>query len=87
MTDEEIKILQTELDTLKAEALENTKKLQELEAERDSLKTENEKLIRDSQELQDDNKKLKETNFTLARHLDVSKEQKSAEDILNDMFK
>ena len=87
MTEEEIKVLQSELDTLKKEKAENEKVISDLTAERDSYKTENEKLLASNKELQESEKKLKETNFTLARHLDVSGEQKSAEEILNDMFK
>lgn len=87
MTEEEIKTMQTELETLKAEKAEHEKKLADITAERDSFKNENAILTAANAELKDSEKKLKETNFTLARHLDVSKENKSAEEILNEMFK
>lgn len=87
MTDEEIKVLQSELETLRTEKAEQEKTISDLTAERDSFKTENEKLSATNKELLESEKKLKETNFTLARHLDVSGETKSAEEILNDMFK
>ena len=88
MTEEELKALQTELAILKEQKEKDNTMISDLIAERDSLKTENEKLVGESAALKDDVKKLKETNYTLARHLDTSKErEKSAEQILNEMFK
>ena len=60
----------------------------DLEAERDSFKTENEQLQKDIAALKEENKRTKELNFTLGRKLNVEvQQQKSAEDILHDMFK
>ena len=59
-----------------------------LEAERDSFKTENEQLQKNIAALREENKRTKELNFTLGRKLNVEgQQQKSAEDILHDMFK
>lgn len=57
----------------------------DMEAERDSLYGENEKLRQEIQEVKTEMKKTKELNFTLARSVKTQPE-KSAEDILHDMF-
>lgn len=58
----------------------------DMEAERDSFKNENEQLQKELSELKSEMKKTKELNFTLARS--VKREpDKSAEDILHEMFK
>ena len=58
----------------------------DMEAERDSFKKENEQLQKEVSELKTEMKKTKELNFTLARS--VKREpDKSAEDILHEMFK
>ena len=87
MTEEEINALQAENEALRADNQRLTTDYNNVVAERDSFRTENESLTAANNELRESEKKLKETNFTLARHLDVSKEQKSAEEILNEMFK
>ena len=58
----------------------------DMEAERDSFKTENDKMKNDLQELKTEMKKTKELNFTLARSVKAEPD-KSAEDILHEMFK
>lgn len=57
----------------------------DMEAERDSFKNENEKLRAEMAELKTEMKKTKELNFTLARSVKTEPE-KSAEDILHEMF-
>ena len=57
----------------------------DMEAERDSFKTENEKLRAEISEVKTEMKKTKELNFTLARQF-KSEPEKSAEDILHEMF-
>lgn len=77
MTDDEIKALQdrnAELERQNADLI----------AERDSLKDENEELKTSSAALSEELLETKKLNFTLARR--TSAEQKSAEDILNEMF-
>lgn len=58
----------------------------DMEAERDSFKTENEKLKKENSDLKSEMKKTKELNFTLARSI-KREPDKSAEDILHEMFK
>ena len=58
----------------------------DMEAERDSFKSENEKLKFEISEVKTEMKKTKELNFTLARSV-KTEAPKSAEDILQDMFK
>jgi len=58
----------------------------DMEAERDSFKNENEKLQKEVSELKSEMKKTKELNFTLARSI-KREPDKSAEDILHEMFK
>ena len=77
MTDDEIKALQdrnAELERQNADLI----------AERDSLKEENAELKTSSAALSEELLETKKLNFTLARR--TSAEQKSAEDILNEMF-
>lgn len=57
----------------------------DMEAERNSFQTENDKLKEELSELKTEMKKTKELNFTLARSV-KSEPEKSAEDILHDMF-
>lgn len=57
----------------------------DMEAERNSFQTENNKLKEELSELKTEMKKTKELNFTLARSV-KSEPEKSAEDILHDMF-
>jgi len=57
----------------------------DMEAERNSFKNENEKLRAEMAELKTEMKKTKELNFTLARSVKTEPE-KSAEDILHEMF-
>ena len=70
------------------QALDDNKVLyDDMEAERDSFKSENEKLVAENAELKTEMKKTKEMNFTLARTVGRDKPaNKSAEDILHDMF-
>lgn len=60
--------------------------LDDLTAERDSFKAENETLSKQLKDLQEENRKTKELNFTLSRKLSVEP-KKSAEEILNELFK
>ena len=57
----------------------------DMEAERNSFQKENDKLRDELSDLKDEMKKTKELNFTLARSVKREPE-KSAEDILHDMF-
>ena len=57
----------------------------DMEAERNSFQTENDKLKEELSDLKTEIKKTKELNFTLARSVKTEPE-KSAEDILHDMF-
>lgn len=61
-------------------------RIADLEAERNSLKTELEGTNADSKRMLDELAKTKELNYTLARQLDVSREQKSSEDMLHELF-
>lgn len=58
----------------------------DMEAERDSFKNENEKLQKELSDIKSEMKKTKELNFTLARSI-KREPDKSAEDILHEMFK
>lgn len=58
----------------------------DMEAERDSFKSENEALKKENSDIKTEMKKTKELNFTLARSVKAAEPQKSAEDILHDMF-
>lgn len=55
-----------------------------LEAERNSLKEENEKVLAAQKKIEEELQKTKQLNFTLSRQ--VGHEQKSAEEILSEMF-
>lgn len=61
-------------------------RIAELEAERNSLKTELEGTNADSKRMIEELAKTKELNYTLARQLDVSREHKSSEDMLHELF-
>lgn len=84
---EEFNLLEdTEKETLLATF--DAGKISDLEAERDSFKNENAALQEDIKALKEENKRTKELNFTLGRKLNIEGQtQKSAEDILHDMFK
>ena len=56
----------------------------DLEAERNSLREENEKRLEAQKKIEEELRKTKELNFTLSRQ--VGHEQKSAEEILSEMF-
>ena len=56
----------------------------DLEAERNSLRKENEKRLEAQKKIEDELRRTKELNFTLSRQ--VGHEQKSAEEILSEMF-
>lgn len=60
--------------------------LDDLTAERDSFKTENEALTKSVNKMKEELRKTKELNFTLSRKLSVEP-KRSAEEILNEMFK
>ena len=57
----------------------------DLTAERDSFKNENETLSAENKRLQEELRKTKELNFTLARKVSTEP-QKSAEEIMNELF-
>ena len=61
-------------------------RIADLEAERNSLKTELECANSVSKKMLDELAKTKELNYTLARQLDFTKETKSSEDMLHEMF-
>ena len=58
--------------------------IKDLEAERDSLKEENEQRRDTQKKIEEELQKTKQLNFTLSRQ--VGHEQKSAEEILAEMF-
>ena len=58
--------------------------IKDLEAERDSLKEENEQCREAQKKIEEELQKTKQLNFTLSRQ--VVHEQKSAEEILSEMF-
>lgn len=58
--------------------------IRDLEAERDSLKEENEQRREAQKKIEEELQKTKQLNFTLSRQ--VGHEQKSAEEILAEMF-
>lgn len=60
--------------------------LDDLAAERDSFRTENEALTKSVAEMKEELRKTKELNYTLSRKLSVEP-KKSAEEILNELFK
>lgn len=60
--------------------------LDDLTAERNSFKTENEELSKSVAEMKEELRKTKELNYTLSRKLSVEP-KKSAEEILNELFK
>ena len=86
MTYEEYKALTEEEQTAIFAAMDEKGILyDDMEAERDSFKTENEQLKAELLEAKTEMKKTKELNFTLARQINT-KPEKSAEDILHEMF-
>lgn len=60
--------------------------LDDLEAERNSFKDENEKLNNQLKEIREELRKTKEMNFSLSRKV-AAEPKKSAEDIMNELFK
>lgn len=87
MTFEEFKTLTEEEQSALFQSLDDNKILfDDMEAERDSFKAENEKIKAEIQDLKAEMKKTKELNFTLARTVGSNKPEKSAEEILHDMF-
>lgn len=66
---------------------EEAGRILDLEAERDSFKSENATLKTEREKLEKELKSTKELNFTLARRMDNSAGKKSAEEIMNDLFK
>lgn len=62
-------------------------RITDLEAERDSFKSENATLKTEREKLEKELKSTKELNFTLARRMDNSAGKKSAEEIMNELFK
>ena len=60
--------------------------LDDLEAERNSFKDENERLNNQIKEIREELRKTKEMNFSLSRKV-AAEPKKSAEDIMNELFK
>lgn len=86
MTFEEFKELSEEEQKAMFSAMdEKTVLFDDMEAERNSFEKENKDLLSEVSTIKDEMKKTKELNFTLARQMN-SKPEKSAEDILHDMF-
>lgn len=72
------------MEELAAQIEEQNKTISDLEAERNSLKEENEKHLEARRKIEEELRRTKELNFTLSRQ--VSRSQKSAEEILAEMF-
>lgn len=86
MTFEEFKELSEEEQKAMFSAMDEKSVLfDDMEAERNSFEKENKDLLSEVSTIKDEMKKTKELNFTLARQMN-SKPEKSAEDILHDMF-
>lgn len=66
---------------------EEAGRISDLEAERDSFKSENAILKTEREKLEKELKSTKELNFTLSRRMDNSAGNKSAEEIMNELFK
>ena len=66
---------------------EEAGRITDLEAERDSFKSENATLKAEREKLENELKSTKELNFTLARKFNNSADKKSAEEIMNELFK
>lgn len=66
---------------------EEAGRISDLEAERDSFKSENATLKTEREKLEKELKSTKELNFTLSRRMDNSADKRSAEEIMNDLFK
>ena len=64
----------------------DSSRFDDLEAERNSFKDENEALTKRNQELQEELRKTKELNFSLSRKV-AAEPKKSAEEIMNELFK
>lgn len=83
MTYDEYKSLSE--DEQRAAYIESSR-LDDLEAERNSFKDENAELVKKNHELQEELRKTKELNFSLSRKV-AAAPKKSAEEILNELFK
>lgn len=66
---------------------EEAGRITDLEAERDSFKSENATLKSEREKLEKELKSTKELNFTLSRKFNNSAGKRSAEEIMNDLFK
>lgn len=66
---------------------EEAGRITDLEAERDSFRSENATLKAEREKLEKELKSTKELNFTLSRRMDNSAGKKSAEEIMNELFK
>ena len=66
---------------------EEAGRITDLEAERDSFKSENATLKAEREKLEKELKSTKELNFTLSRKFNNSADKKSAEEIMNELFK
>ena len=66
---------------------EEAGRITDLEAERDSFKSENTTLKAEREKLEKELKSTKELNFTLSRKFNNSADRKSAEEIMNELFK
>lgn len=78
MTPEEIEAMQKELETQRQAA-------EALKLERDSLREENDKLLQENAAQKKELEDTKKLNFTLARQ--TSRQDKTPEELLNEMFK
>ena len=87
MTEEEIKVLETELESAKNQLLETEKRLSEITIERDSLLTENDDFRKKLDESSVELKKTKEMNYSLARAVNVGSKKTDPEKLIKDMFK
>lgn len=79
-------LTEAEQDALLTTAEADSKLVSDLEAERDSFKSENEKLSGSVKALTEELKRVKESNYTLTRRLSIE-DEKTPEEIINDLFK
>lgn len=87
MTEEDIKVLETELESAKNQLADTEKKLSELTIERDSLLSENDKFRKQLDESSMELKKTKEMNYSLARAVNVGQKKSDPEKLIKEMFK
>ena len=86
--DEFLKLSESEQSAFLQSQEEEAGRIINLEAERDSFKSENTNLKVEREKLEKELKSTKELNFTLSRRIDHSAgKQKSAEEIMNELFK